>query len=123
MTPRTRLLLLDHVTSPTALVFPIERLVAELAARGVDALVDGAHALGMVPLDLDAPRRRVLHGERAQVALRAEGRRVPPCQARPPEGLPPVSISHGYAGGDARFRDEFDWTGTIDPTAALCIPD
>ena len=52
VTPRTRLLLVDHVTSQTGLVLPVARWIGELAPRGVEVFVDGAHALGMLPLDL-----------------------------------------------------------------------
>jgi len=123
VTPHTRLAMLDHVTSPTALVFPIERLVAELSARGVDTLVDGAHALGMLPLDLTrlgaayytANAHKWLCAPKSAALLHVRKDRQ--------QGLHPVSISHGYEKGERRFRKEFDWTGTADPTAALCIPD
>jgi isopenicillin-N epimerase len=122
VTPRTRLAMLDHVTSPTALVFPIDALVAELSARGVDTLVDGAHGLGMLPLDLSRLGAAYYTSNAHKWLCAPKGAAFLHVRRDRQKGLHPVTISHGYAAGEARFRDEFDWTGTIDPTPALTIP-
>ncbi|KAI1123943.1 pyridoxal phosphate-dependent transferase [Nemania abortiva] len=52
VTPRTRFAVIDHVPSRSGLIFPIKEIVSELAALNIDTLVDGAHAPGMIPLDI-----------------------------------------------------------------------
>lgn len=120
VTPRTRLALLDHVTSPTGLIMPIARLVHDLQARGIDTLVDGAHAPGMVPLDLPAIGAAYYTGNAHKWLCAPKGAAFLHVRRDRQTHLHPTVISHGYTAG---FHAEFDWTGTFDPTAWLCIPE
>ena len=119
VSPRTRLALLDHVTSPTALVLPIARLVSQLCSQGVETLVDGAHAPGMVPVALAQLGAAYYTGNAHKWLCAPKGAAFLYARRDRHSGLHPTVISHGYNAG---LHAEFDWTGAFDPSPWLCVP-
>ncbi len=124
VTPRTRLALIDHVTSDTALVLPVARIIRELEERGVDTLIDGAHAPGMLPLDLRKLRPAYYTGNLHKWVGAPKGAAFLWAREDKQSELQPPVISHGSnrsRSGYTEFQDRFDWAGTCDPTPWFCV--
>jgi isopenicillin-N epimerase len=125
VTPRTRLALVSHVTSPTGLVFPIEDIVRELDRLGVDTLVDAAHAPGMLPVDVTALGAAywTANGHKWLCGPKVSGVLVVREDRR--DLIRPLITSHGANDPRAdrpRLWRLFDWQGTQDPSPFLALP-
>lgn len=120
ITTRTRLLVIDHVTSKTATVLPVAEIAAECAERGIPVLVDGAHGPGMLDLNVEALGatwyagncHKWLGAPRGAAFLWTVPDRQPYVR--------PTTISHFISDG---YLPAFDWPGTKDFTPYLSVPD
>ena len=120
---RTRLAMIDHVTSSTALVFPVARIVQELEARGVDTLVDGAHAPGMVPVNIARLNPAYYTANLHKWVCAPKGAAFLWVRGDKQQKMQPAIVSHGNntpRPGYSAFQDRFDWAGTLDPTPWFC---
>jgi isopenicillin-N epimerase len=120
LTPRTRLVIVDHVTSETALVLPVREIADACRARGVPVLVDGAHGPGAVPVDLGALGVDWYAANLHKWALTPR-----PCgflwaRDNRQADLHPAVVTWGL---DQGFTTEFDWGSTRDPSAFLAAPE
>ena len=122
VSPKTKVLLIDHVTSQTALVFPVEKIVAEMKKLGIETIIDGAHAPGSIPLDIQKINPGWYTGNCHKWLCAPKGAAFLFVREDMQESIQPLAISH-VAGKDKKFWERFHWTGTADPTAACCVGD
>jgi isopenicillin-N epimerase len=124
VTRRTRLAMIDHVTSDTAMTLPVEKIIRELDLHGIDSLVDGAHAPGMIPFAIAKLRPAYYTGNLHKWVCAPKGAAFLWVREDRQDRVQPPVISHGNnrpRPGYSRFQDRFDWCGTFDPTAWMCV--
>lgn len=133
MSDRTRVLFLSHITSATALVFPIERVVAEARARGIYSVIDGAHTPGHIPLNLDRLGADFYAGNCHKWMMSPKGAGFLHVRRDLQPMIHPLVISHGWTEdgnqpgargpfGNSSFIDMLEMQGTRDPSAWLSLP-
>src|SRR2546429_2943677 len=120
VTSRTRLVVLDHISSPTGLIFPVAELAALARARGAQVLIDGAHGPGQLELDVPALGADWYVGNCHKWLFAPRSCAFLWCREDSKRELHPLAISHHYREG---FTAEFDWTGTRGFSAWLAVVD
>jgi len=125
VTERTRVLFLSHITSPTAVILPIEPLIAKARAAGILTVIDGAHAPGQIPLDLDALGADVYAGNCHKWMMAPKGAGFLHVRREMQKLVDPLVVSWGWESeqpSSSRFVDYHEWQGTRDISAFLTVP-
>jgi isopenicillin-N epimerase len=124
-TPLTKLVMIDTVTSPTGLRMPFEELTAHFEENGVEVLLDAAHGIGMIPLNLEKLGASYVTSNCHKWLCAPKGSAFLYVRKDKQSKIQPLTISHGHTfplGGTTRFRHEFDWTGTQDLSGWCALP-
>jgi len=125
VTARTRVIFLSHITSPTALIFPIQQIIQRARAAGIITVIDGAHAPGQIPLDLDLLAADFYGGNLHKWLCAPKGAGFLYARPEMQHLLKPLVVSWGYEPeipGASVFVDQHEWIGTRDIAAFLSVP-
>lgn len=125
VTPRTRVIFLSHITSPTALIFPVQEIIQLARAAGIITVIDGAHAPGQIPLDLDTLGADFYGGNLHKWLCAPKGAGFLYARREMQSLLEPLVVSWGYepeTRGASDFIDLHEWGGTRDIAAFLSVP-
>jgi isopenicillin-N epimerase len=125
VTPRTRVLFLDHLTSATALIFPVAELCRRARAAGIVSIIDGAHVPGHIPLDLSQLECDVYTGALHKWACAPKGCSFLYAHPAAQHWLQPLVVSWGWESdqpSSSRFVDHHEWQGTRDLSPFLALP-
>jgi isopenicillin-N epimerase len=125
VTPRTKLIFLSHITSFSALRLPVEEICERARAAGILTLIDGAHAPGQIPLDMEAIGADFYSGNCHKWLNAPKGAAFLYVRPERQALLEPLVVSWGWESerpGESRFIDHQEWLGTNDPAAYLSVP-
>jgi len=126
VTERTKVLSLSHISAPTALIFPIEELVRRARERGIFTVIDGAHAVGQIPVNLDTIGADAYAGNCHKWLCAPKGSAFLHVRKEAQARVAPLVVSWGWRSwepGPSKFIDEQEWTGTRDISPWLAVPD
>ena len=125
VTPQTRVLFLSHITSPTAIILPIEELIARARERGIITVIDGAHAPGQIDLSLNRLGADFYVGNCHKWMMAPKGSGFLHARREGQQVIEPLVVSWGYESekpGPSRLIDYTEWQGTRDISAFLAVP-